>query len=112
MQATFNPFIVSTNVQKTDAKTRKLIRSHVMLGKNRGKRRVNKPKTDGVNNDRDAANGIATYSSSSSDDELQSVIPVKVGTDYSLLKLAAAVDPILIRHFLQCQSITQRTSIQ
>ncbi|GKZ31043.1 hypothetical protein AbraIFM66950_011009 [Aspergillus brasiliensis] len=40
------PFIVSTGTKKVDPRTRKLIRSHVMIGKNRGKSRYRQAEAD------------------------------------------------------------------
>ncbi|KAK5659922.1 hypothetical protein OQA88_13386 [Cercophora sp. LCS_1] len=39
----FRPFIVATTLEKEDAETRKLIRSHVMRGKNKGKKMPRAP---------------------------------------------------------------------
>lgn len=103
--AAFNPFIVSTDVQKTDAKTRKLIRSHVMLGKNRGKRRANKKRAT-ERQQHDVCETIPA-APAPADDDTRSVVPAKVGSEISLLRLAASVDPGLLRHFFKCQSTTR-----
>ncbi|KAK0652688.1 hypothetical protein B0T16DRAFT_369421 [Cercophora newfieldiana] len=51
----FNPFIVTTSLDKTDAQTRKLIRSHVMRGKNKGKSMPRKGKSRGADVNADAS---------------------------------------------------------
>lgn len=71
-----------------------------MLGKNRGKRRTDKPnRLDGGSG---AVHDVSI--SPTSGDESRPTVPVKVGNDYSLIRLAEAVEPTLIRNFLQCQS--------
>lgn len=101
-KAAFNPFIVSTDVQKTDDKTRKLIRSHVMLGKNRGKKRI--PKESTVKEAKTSSTK-APSSNLSSDNEFRASIPPKVGCETSLIKLAADVEPLLVQNVLRCRSL-------
>lgn len=107
----FNPFIIFTSVDKADAKTRKLIRSHVMLGKNRGKRRTapSKPVRKPSNTTNEAS---LSTSSSSEEDVGRPVVPVKLGNEYSLLKLAAAVDPLVVKGFLECQYDLRDTPVR
>ncbi|PYH91162.1 hypothetical protein BO71DRAFT_56248 [Aspergillus ellipticus CBS 707.79] len=70
------PFIVSTSTQKVDPRTRKLIRSHVMIGKNRGKSRL-----DG-SADADGAGERPPRLL------LPPVVPRRVGNDMSLIRVA------------------------
>lgn len=83
------PFVVTTSVEKPDLEVRKLIRSHVMLGKNLGKimrRRPGKQKQHV-----DAGQRLGN-------------IPPKVGSDLSTIRLADAVEPYKIDVILRCKS--------
>ncbi|KAH8660057.1 hypothetical protein BX600DRAFT_467145 [Xylariales sp. PMI_506] len=82
-------FVVSTATsKKPDPATRKLIRSHVMLGKNRGKARhgrssVTRPLQDGV----DSSDGTLFSKPQSLS------IPRKIGSDLAFTPLPSQVEP-------------------
>lgn len=80
-------FIVSTDRSEADADTRKLIRRHVMLGKNLGKSRRPKRK-----NPIDLNKGPLSR------------IPDKVGSDLSFTCFADEIQPSLIKGVLDCKS--------
>ena len=90
------PFIISTDRQKADPETRKLIRSHVMRGKNRVKPwrkprsslQGDKPKGDYL-----IANGLIWPSS----------IPRLLCSKFSAIPFADAVEPALIADVLSCE---------
>ncbi|KAI1080350.1 hypothetical protein F5B20DRAFT_540274 [Whalleya microplaca] len=98
------PFIVSTDAKKTDPAMRKLIRTHVMIGKNRGRTlpsrtrkptqlwaKVNRTSTEGSD---ESADSFTTKSSL--------VVPSRVGTDVSFIQFADTVEPssiAVIFHF-------------
>lgn len=87
------PFVVTTSVEKPDLEVRKLIRSHVMLGKNLGKimrRRPGKQKQHV-----DAGQRLGN-------------IPPKVGSDLSTIRLADAVEPYKIDVILRFSSIAKQ----
>lgn len=99
------PFVVSTGLEKPDPEVRKLIRSHVMLGKNQGKTR--RPK-------RREARELADKSSSVTDlggpsgsliTASRTVIPQKIGSDLLTIRFADAVEPYMVEIFLQCELI-------
>ncbi|GFN20940.1 hypothetical protein AtubIFM55763_001053 [Aspergillus tubingensis] len=93
------PFIVSTGTKKVDPRTRKLIRSHVMIGKNRGKSRYRQagadPSTpaDACTDDTSAPPADAVDlpllpSTQVSATRAASDLPRRVGNDMSFVRLA------------------------
>ncbi|KAI3061625.1 hypothetical protein CBS147353_9872 [Aspergillus niger] len=94
------PFIVSTGTKKVDPRTRKLIRSHVMIGKNRGKSRYRQaeadPSTPADTSTDDTSAPPADGAGSSSTSPAAQVpatrlpldLPRRVGNDMSLIRLA------------------------
>lgn len=80
------PFVNSTSMNKADPVMRKLIRSHCMLGKNRGKilHSRRKPKRD-----------VHL--------EAASAVPDKLGSELSLLQFADSVDPSTLWEVLKCE---------
>ena len=110
-------FLVSTGVEKPSLQTRKLIRSHVMLGKNLGKtfpprRRQSKKAQDMSSSD------LPSESTSNSDEELLQpsassaisshlplpvTFPRKLGSDVSTICFADATDPVMVEVVLQCE---------
>jgi hypothetical protein len=83
-------------MDKADSAARKLIRSHCMRGKNRGRilRNTRKDKT-------------ATQGSNIAEPPLArkttSVIPSKVGSEVSLLQFADSIDPSTLLEVLKCK---------
>ena len=94
------PFILSTGRQKGDAETRKLIRSHVMLGKNKGKPRPTKRKPSSASE---------TWSAQTSAEdvfivqEYFSIVPNRVGSDWSFTHLADEIEPATLANVLKCK---------
>ncbi|CZR65804.1 uncharacterized protein PAC_15704 [Phialocephala subalpina] len=95
-------FIVSTDVKKADPETRKLIRSHVMLGKNRLKARRSKP--------REKVSSEVTVDFPSQDsrvpldrvlDACHSVVPRRVGSDLSFANFAIEIKPAKWRNVIR-----------
>lgn len=80
------PFVNSTSIDKADPETRKLIRSHCMLGKNRGKilHSRRKPKRE-----------ILV--------EATSAVPNKLGSELSLLQFADSIEPSTLWEVLLCE---------
>ena len=99
------PFILATCAGRTDQDTRKLIRRHVMIGKNRGKKRQPKPKEE------PAEYGISTKPDTCkkhrdimpAPPRSHQDIPGKVGSELSLIRFADAVDPSTITVVLECE---------
>ena len=83
------PFIISDGAKKTDPQTRKLIRSFVMRGKNRGKNRQSKPE------DPDTAARVARL-----------IICRKVGTDMGFFPFADTIAPKVAAEALNCKPPT------
>ncbi|KIW32235.1 uncharacterized protein PV07_03795 [Cladophialophora immunda] len=86
-------FIVATDVKKADAETQRLIRSQVMMGKNRGKsHRAKQQKSTSwavaVDSKRGPPEPLDTFI-----DAYYSAIPGRVGSDLSSIELAAEMDP-------------------
>lgn len=87
------PFIVSSVGSHGDVSgDRQLIRRHVMLGKNKGKKRPKRAFRDQRNDDRLNA----------SREDVRRV-PPKVGTDLSFIDFADTVELSLIGDILKCE---------
>ncbi|KIX02149.1 uncharacterized protein Z518_08088 [Rhinocladiella mackenziei CBS 650.93] len=85
-------FIVTTDVKKADPETRKLIRSQVMMGQNRGKSRRAKQRRATswavmVDSKRGPPEPLDTFV-----DAYHSAIPGRVGSDLSFAEFAAEMD--------------------
>jgi len=97
-------FIFTNGIGKIEPAKRKLIRRHVMMGKNRGKSRSVKPL-------RTAASCNSEASNREDQDETPGLtikmhhfmIPDKVGTDLSFTQFAATVEPVLLHDILKCR---------
>ncbi len=96
------PFILTDAKGKTNPSKRKLIRTHVMLGRNRGKTRKAKPTktvhsygSEGLE-DRDGTSNLLIKLS-------HSIVPNKVGSELSFTQFAAAVEPQLVHDVLRCK---------
>jgi hypothetical protein len=89
-----------------DPETRKLIRSHVMLGKNRGKTqhpRRGEPTVSGfVGDSNQALNGPQGSLIKIS----HSIIPRKVGSDLSFIQFADTMELSLVADILKCRLIS------
>lgn len=97
------PFIVSSYGQKPDSNSQKLIRSHVMRGKNRGKgpRRKNKSREDTGEVEQLRADvlkksGVLLI-------RAYSHIPERVGTDLSSVHFADKIEPNTVAMILDCK---------
>ncbi|KAE8149574.1 hypothetical protein BDV25DRAFT_156084 [Aspergillus avenaceus] len=99
------PIILSTGGKKCDPDTRKLIRSHVMLGKNRGKSR--RAKCDDVKVVPPKGRHAVQEKQSSSPTEPFGCIPMKVGSEASLVPFADNVDPSLAVDILKFTAISK-----
>ena len=102
------PFVVSTSAEKLSPEARKLIRSHVMLGKNQGKiwspqrkRREGRKSADKSSSDqtpdRQPSGSLITLS--------HSAIPPKIGSDLSTVRFADAVEPCVVEVVFRCNLI-------
>jgi hypothetical protein len=99
-------FIVSTDVKKADPETRKLIRSHVMQGKNRAKSRPAKqPSVESRAIMVDPNQTPRVVSLEEIVETCHSFIPKRVGTDLSLTKFAAEITPAMFGDVVHCQSL-------
>lgn len=99
------PFILTDGHSKTDSAKRKLIRHHVMLGKNKGKsRKATRNAT---------SRGSDHHCTGDSDGDPEgtlrlmmnvrwSSVPKRVGSDLSFTRFAAAVYPPFIHDLLKC----------
>ncbi|KAK0619620.1 hypothetical protein B0T14DRAFT_566449 [Immersiella caudata] len=92
----FDPFIVTTSLDKTDAETRKFIRSHVMRGKNKGKLMPRKGKKSRAL-DSDATPQSSPASLVQHEDpgweHWQLVSPRKVASELSLFRYTQELSP-------------------
>ncbi|RVD89240.1 uncharacterized protein DFL_000256 [Arthrobotrys flagrans] len=114
-------FIVSTDTAKTDADTRKFIRSHVMLGKNLGRPRPDRRKKKAPQDPKQQSEDIDS-SKNNEEEELAKLdepdtwlplrgsivsyrgrpsLPARIGSDFTTLEFAAPVTPNII-----CEIIT------
>jgi hypothetical protein len=104
-----NPFIVSTGIEKADSETRKLIRSHVMLGKNLGKSRYVKCRKP-QNTPKDSGGiVISNEGPGEPSDTLiktpHTTIPNRVGSDVSFVEFADTIPPSPLADLLKCKLI-------
>jgi hypothetical protein len=100
------PFILSTGGQKGDPATRRLIRRHVMLGKNKNKPRPSKRRTP------QSWDTLPAWDSSkdlSAVHDHFSVIPRRVGSDWSFTQLADEIEPAALGDILKCGLISTST---
>jgi hypothetical protein len=112
-------FVVSTNVEKPDPELRKVIRSHIMMGKNRGKTFPRRKKKTKEVQDVSSSSSNTPLTSTSSPDEDQVgppassvvashpvrpfTVPRKFGTDWSTFRFADGVEPGTVDVVLQCE---------
>ncbi|KAL5089488.1 hypothetical protein Trisim1_005184 [Trichoderma cf. simile WF8] len=101
------PFIISDGIGSTEANKRKLIRRHVMLGKNRGKTRKVK------RGDHQPAQGDLGYNGDDVSTGLSINmryyhIPPKVGSELSFTQFADSVEPGLIKDILKFSFMAKR----
>ena len=99
---------MSTSADKYSPEARKLIRRHVMLGKNQGKtwpprrlearKSADKSSSDEIP-DRQPSGSLITLSHSIS------VIPPKIGSDLSTVRFADAVEPCVVEVVFRCNPI-------
>jgi hypothetical protein len=100
-------FVVSTGTEKPDPELRKLIRSHVMLGKNRGKilpTRKRKPKgSEPSASDLDEDAEARYFASSTASHSLPVAVPRALGSGMSTICFADALEPGTIEVVLRCK---------
>ena len=97
------PFILTTGGQKSDPATRKLIRSHVMLGKNKGKPRPSKRRKQ---QPWDTVPPWDSVEGMSSIHDHIAAIPRRVGSDWSFTQLADEIEPAALADILKCGSLS------
>ncbi|RYP02083.1 hypothetical protein DL764_005964 [Monosporascus ibericus] len=111
-QGAMMSFVVSTGVEKPDPELRKFIRSHVMLGKNRGKTlrpRRREPKAIPVGDSSPSSEGDTREPSCPSLSASHSIIPRKVGSDLATARFADTVEPYAVEVVLRFSSIAKQT---
>ncbi|KAK9791481.1 putative Transcription factor domain-containing protein [Seiridium cardinale] len=101
-------FIFTNGMGKTEPAKRKLIRKHVMLGKNRGKTRkgmslgaAHARSFEEPNGDPDGDPGLLV-------NMRYSLIPSKIGSDFSFTQFAAAVEPPVVHDLIRFSFIAKR----
>ena len=115
-------FVVSTGVDKLDPGLRKTIRSHVMIGKNRGKTRPTRKRESNRRQDRPCLNEDASpakgleperelvkapaFSSMAHHADIPATVPRKLGSEVSTLHFADALEPGVIEVVLQCKVLS------
>ncbi|KAK6831707.1 hypothetical protein RU639_002978 [Aspergillus parasiticus] len=106
------PIIISTGTAKPDPDTRKLIRSHVMLGKNRGKYRRSGRDNQAVLEHDETCNGKPRTLRKKSGPLAKrppSIVPQRVGSEVSLLRFADTVEPALAVDIVRFSAMSKRT---
>ncbi|KAK6064269.1 hypothetical protein SCUP515_11867 [Seiridium cupressi] len=101
-------FIFTNGIGKTEPAKRKLIRKHVMLGKNRGKTRkgmslgaAHARSFEEPNRDPDGDLGLLV-------NMRYSLIPSKIGSDFSFTQFAAVVEPPVVHDLIRFSFIAKR----
>ncbi|KAI1390318.1 uncharacterized protein F4822DRAFT_428656 [Hypoxylon trugodes] len=107
------PFIVSTSTKKADPELRKFIRSHVMVGKNRGKTLGPRAKRDKKSKEPDTTTEKSDVTSSMDDIYIENrillsaslrAIPKRVGTNTSFIQFADTVEQSAINTIMEFSS--------
>lgn len=105
-----NPFIISSNTEKVDAATRRLIRSHVMQGKQKKKRRPGRGQVPSSCSVRTA--GSSRVARVNFDEVLgiymPSKVPGRVGSDFSLIEFAAEIELSMLLSIVKGMSLQFR----
>ncbi|KAH8807292.1 hypothetical protein F5884DRAFT_788896 [Xylogone sp. PMI_703] len=102
------PFIIQNGSEQVNVETRKLIRSHVMLGKNLGKTLQVKRKRGARTKTPTQPNEDASATADLPEGVDYSSIPRMVGTDLSLTRFADDIDPSLVAGIIKFSSIAKR----
>ncbi|OTB11599.1 hypothetical protein K445DRAFT_321979 [Daldinia sp. EC12] len=112
------PFIVSTSTKKPDPELRKLIRSHVMMGKNRGKilrpnyRKAGESSSPEESHDSRSRARSSLEKEAYDDDELITLTPVvvprRVGGDLSFIRFADTIEDSSVAVILEFSSIAKK----
>lgn len=95
------PFIVSSNIEKVDPATRKLIRSHVMRGK---KQKRGRSSRDGRTTSRVAISGRTRVARVKLEEAIEMYtppIPGRVGSDVSLVELPDGIESLMVESMLK-----------
>jgi hypothetical protein len=95
-------FIVSSNLEKVDSATRKLIRSHVMRGK---KREKGHPDKDHRTMSQATMTGRIQVAPVSLEEVIQTyapLVPGRVGSDLSFVEFADEVEPSMLLKMTKC----------
>ncbi|KAI1210036.1 uncharacterized protein F4807DRAFT_460323 [Annulohypoxylon truncatum] len=107
------PFIISTGTKERDPESRKLIRSHVMKGRNRG--RILRPKYKNtvelevvVDTNENIQNLDSEGSWSLVVPEYPTIIPQRVGSDISLIRFADKIDKPTIGIIIEFSTIAKK----
>ncbi|KAH7313948.1 hypothetical protein B0I35DRAFT_436154 [Stachybotrys elegans] len=103
------PFLVFTDKSRPDDETRKFIRSHVMLGKNRRKAPPPTSPEKRVGHASPLYSVSGTVKSQGSRTGARLAIPAKVGSDLSTIQFADDVDPGMVATVIRFSSIAKRT---
>lgn len=95
------PFVISTSMNKADPEMRKLIRSHCMLGRNRGRilHSRRKPKKTVVPASEPVIEKLLDLKAAAS------AVPNKLGSELSLLRFADSVEPSTLWKLLKCMTL-------
>lgn len=96
------PFIFIDGKGKAEPAKRKLMRRHVMLGKNRGKTRVASTRKAALYNFEDS-NGNEDRDPGLMIKVSYPKIPHKVGSDFTFTRFAADLEPPLVHDLLKCR---------
>ncbi|KAJ8097215.1 hypothetical protein POJ06DRAFT_228601 [Lipomyces tetrasporus] len=102
------PFIISSNVEKADPATRKLIRSHVMRGKKQKRGRPD-------NGQRTTSWGTMAGRTQAARVKLEEVmemytplVPGRVGSDLSFIEFADEIEPSMLLNALKVSTVATR----
>ncbi|KFY32795.1 hypothetical protein V495_08731 [Pseudogymnoascus sp. VKM F-4514 (FW-929)] len=108
-------FVVSTDVEKQTPELRKFIRSHCMIGKNRGKtlpHRKKKPKgtLDDASLLRESIEGSSTMATTTTTSHHAplATVPRKLGSELSSIQFASAVEPEVVEVVLRFSFIAKK----
>ncbi len=96
------PFIISSNVEKADPATRKLIRSHVMRGKKQKKNRLDRGQR--MTSEGTMASRTQTAGRVKMEEVIEMytpLVPARVGSDLSFVECADDIEPLVLLNMIK-----------
>jgi hypothetical protein len=95
------PFIISSNVEKADPATRKLIRSHVMRGKKQKRGRPDKGQRTTSWGKMTGRTPVTRVKLEEVIEMYMPIVPDRVGSDLSFVEFADEIEPLMLLNIIR-----------